>query len=270
MQRLLTSLSVFMLMLASFAAQISGDGRATELIAQARAALGGESKLSKVQALSATGTYQREMGDRQMNGEITIDLQLPDKMLRTDSMNPMGDATIVVLQGINGDQLLRNSRTIGGGPGMMIRRQPSGRRRCPAQALRNQRADFARFTLAFLLTSPEAVPLEYCTAVKPKRTRASADVIDAKGPGSFAARLFLDKKTHRPLMPPIAARRHRGRADAARRRTAADPNRDARATPHPVTDPESSAAASCGYPDVPRRLQVGGRRDAAASHVAID
>ncbi len=47
---------------------------------------------------------------------MTIDLQLPDKMLRTESMRPMGDATIETLQGINGDQLLRHSRTIGGGP----------------------------------------------------------------------------------------------------------------------------------------------------------
>ena len=149
MQRLLTSLSVFMLTLASFAAQVSGDGRASELIAQARAALGGDTRLAKVQALSASGTYQREIGDRQMSGEITIDLQLPDKMVRTDSMNPMGDATIVVLQGINGDQVLRNSRTIGGGPGMMIRLgPPPARRRCgsagPSQSARRLRALRAR------------------------------------------------------------------------------------------------------------------------------
>ena len=49
------------------------------------------------------------MGDRQVTGEITIDLQLPDKMLRTESMSPMGDATIVTEQGVNGEQLLRSS-----------------------------------------------------------------------------------------------------------------------------------------------------------------
>jgi hypothetical protein len=201
MQRLLTSLSVFMLTLAGFAAQVSGDGRASELIAQARAALGGDARLAKVQALTATGTYQREMGDRQMTGEITIDLQLPDKMLRTDSMNPMGDATIVVLQGINGEQVLRNSRTIGGGPGMMIRiGPPPGGADAEAQALRNQRADFTRFALAFLLTSPQAMPLEFSYGGEAEADDGKADVIDAKGPGSFAARLFLDKKTHRPLM----------------------------------------------------------------------
>ena len=43
-----------------------------------------------MQGLSATGTLAREMGDRQVTGELTIDLQLPDKMLRTDSMQPDG------------------------------------------------------------------------------------------------------------------------------------------------------------------------------------
>lgn len=200
MQQLLTSLSVFMLTLASVAAQVAGDGRATALLAQARTALGGD-KLAQVQALSANGTYQREMGDRQMSGEIAIDLQLPDKMLRTDSMNPMGDATIVVLQGINGDQVLRNSRTIGGGPGMMIRMgTPPGGADAQAQALRNQRAELARFALAFLLASAESMPLEFSYGGEAEAEDGKADVVDAKGPGTFAARLFLDKKTHRPLM----------------------------------------------------------------------
>jgi hypothetical protein len=170
------------------------------------------------------------MGDRQMTGEITIDLQLPDKMLRTDSMNPMGDATIVGLQGINGEQVLRNSRTIGGGPGMMIRMgPPPGGADAQAQALRNQRADFARFALAFLLTSPEAMPLEFSYGGEAEAEEGKADVIDAKGPGSFAARLFLDKKTHRPLMltyrgaaPRVVVQTQRGDGPPP------DPNRDAR------------------------------------------
>jgi hypothetical protein len=250
MQRLLTSLSVFMLSLASFAAQVSGDGRAAELIAQARATLGGDSKLAKVQALSASGTYQREMGDRQMTGEITIDLQLPDRMVRTDSMNPMGDATIVVLQGINGDQVLRNSRTIGGGPGMMIRMAPPPRGAdAEAQALRNQRADFARFALAFLLTSPPAMPLEFSYGGEAEAEEGKADVVETKGPGSFAARLFLDKKTHRPLMlsyrgaaPRVVVQTQRGDGPPP------DPNRDAQGN--------AAAGHGPGEPSPPQAVDI--------------
>ena len=200
MQRLIVSLISLAMTFGGFAARAAGDTKAEQLLAQAREALGGEKQLARVQGLTATGTYQREMGDRQVNGEITIDLQLPDKMLRTESMRPTGDATIEVLQGINGEQVLRNSRTIGGGPNMMIRLAPPGGADGEAQALRNQRADMARFALVFLLTSPSATPLEYAYGGEAEAEDGKADVVDAKGPGSFAARLFFDKKTHRLLM----------------------------------------------------------------------
>src|SRR5215207_7745246 len=111
MQRLIVCVISTTVTLGGFAARVAGDTKAEQLLAQARAALGGDTNLAKVQGLSATGTYQREAGDRQLNGEVMIDLQLPDKMLRTESMRPMADATIETLQGINGDQILRDSRT---------------------------------------------------------------------------------------------------------------------------------------------------------------
>jgi len=200
MQRLIVSLISLAMTLGGFAARVAGDTKAEQLLAQARAALGGDGNLAKVQGLTATGTYQREVGDRQLNGEVTIDLQLPDKMLRTESMRPMGDATIETLQGINGVQILRNSRTIGGGPNMMVRIAPPGGADGEAQALRNQRADMTRFALALLLTSPPSMPLEYAYGGEAEADDGKADVVDAKGPGSFTARLFLDQKTHRPLM----------------------------------------------------------------------
>jgi hypothetical protein len=201
MQRLIVSLISLAMTLGGLAARAAGDTKAEQLLAQARAALGGERNLAKVQGLSATGTYQREVGDRNLSGDITVDLQLPDKMLRTESMRPMGDATIEMLQGINGDQLLRNSRTIGGGPGMMVRiAPPPGGADGEAQALRKQRADMARFALALLLTSPPAVPLEFAYGGEAEADDGKAEVVEAKGPGSFAARLFFDKATHRLLM----------------------------------------------------------------------
>jgi hypothetical protein len=198
MQRLTVSILSLALTFASFIARASGDARSTELLAEARAALGGEARLAQVQGLSAAGTFQRQVGERQLQGDLTVDVQLPDKMVRTDSMNPIGDATIVVLQGINGDQLLRSTRTINGGPNMMIRTAAPGGADAEAQALRTQRAELARFAIAMLLTSP--IPLEYAYAGEAESDEGTADVVDAKGPGSFTVKLFLDKKSHRPLM----------------------------------------------------------------------
>jgi hypothetical protein len=183
-----------------FAARLSGDTKAEQLMAQARAALGGEKSLSKVQGLTATGTYQRTMQDRQLSGEVTIDLQLPDKMLRTESMSPMGDMTIITEQGVNGEKLLRHQRTLNGPPGMVVRMGAAPTGDAEAQAIRNARADLARTALAFLLMSPASLPLEFSAGGEAASDEGKADVIDVKGAGNFAARLLLDQKSHRPLM----------------------------------------------------------------------
>ena len=202
MQRLMVSLISLGMMFGGLIAGADGDAKTAALLKQARAALGGESKLAKVQGLSATGTLARELGDRQLTGELTIDLQLPDKMVRTDSMSPMGDSTIVILNGINGDALLRNSKTLNAGPGMMIRMPPPPAAGTDAetQALRAARAELARFTVAFLLASPASMPLEFTDGGEAESPDGKADLVHVKGPGSFAARLFLDKSSHRPLM----------------------------------------------------------------------
>src|SRR5712692_8713747 len=200
MQRLIVSLISLAMTLGGIAARVEGDTKAEQLLTQARQALGGEKNLNKVQGLTCTGTYERTMGDRQVNGEVTIDLQLPDKMLRTETMNPMGDMTVIVEQGINGEKLLRNQRTVNGPPGAVIRMGTGPTGDAEAQAIRNARAEMTRTMLTLLLASPASMPLEYAYGGEAQAEDGRADVVDAKGPGSFAARIFLDQKTHRPLM----------------------------------------------------------------------
>jgi len=199
-QRLIVFLMSIAMTAGGYAARAAGDAKAEQLMAQARAALGGEKNLNRVQGLTATGTYQRTLADRQLNGEVTIDLQLPDKLLRTESMNPMGDVTIVTEQGVNGEKLLRGQRTLNAPPGMMIRMGAAPTGDAEVQAVRNARADLARTALAFLLTSPASLPLELTSGGEAESDDGKADVIDAKGAGTFAARIFLDQKSHRPLM----------------------------------------------------------------------
>jgi hypothetical protein len=184
-------------------ALVLGDARATELIAQARAAIGGDKAIARIQGLSATGTLQRLIGDRTVDGQFTFDLQLPDKILRTDTISPMGDQTALVTgQGLNGDTLLRSSRILNAPPGAMIRTPPppAPGSDAEAQALRNARAEFARMTIALLLSSPASFPLEFRSAGQAESPDGMADVVDVTGPNSFAARLFLDAVSHRPLM----------------------------------------------------------------------
>ena len=201
MQWLMASMISLAMALGGLAARMEGDAKSAELIAQARAALGGEKNLNAVQGLTCAGSYARTLGDRQLSGDLTIELQLPDKMLRTETSNPIGDMTIVVEQGVNGEKLLRNQRTINGPPGAVIRMAPPpAGADAEAQAVRNARADMTRLVVALLLAPPPSMPLEYTYGGEAQADEGAADIVDAKGPGSFAIRIFLDRKSHRPLM----------------------------------------------------------------------
>jgi hypothetical protein len=198
MQRVIVSLISLAMTFGAFAARATGDTKAEQLLAQARAALG--KTVDKVQGLTATGTYQRTMQDRQLSGDLTIELQFPDKMLRTESMNPIGDMTVITEQGINGDALLRSQHAVNAPPGAIIRMGAAPTGDAETQAIRNARADLARTAVVFLLRSPASMPLEYSYGGEAESDDGKADVVDAKGPGNFAARISLDKQTHRPLM----------------------------------------------------------------------
>jgi len=43
------------------------------------------------------------------------------------------------------------------------------------------------------------MPLEFAYGGEAASDDGKAEVVDAKGPGSFAARIFFDQKTHRPM-----------------------------------------------------------------------
>lgn len=204
MERLLGYWLMAALTLGGYAAQATGDTKAAELLRQARAALGGEPAVDKVQGLSATGSVKRAAGNMQLAGDITLQFQLPDRMLRTDSLSPDGGMTLVTDQGFNGDTLLRGSRTFNAPPGAVIRTPPAPPKGsdAEAQALRTARADLARLTVALLLRAPQSQPLDFSYAGTAEAPDGKADVIEVKGRdgNGFAAKLFLDTVTHRPLM----------------------------------------------------------------------
>src|SRR5262252_459041 len=175
--------------------------KAQQLIAQARAALGGD----KLKSLSATGNYRRTFGQMEMAGEVSYDLLLPDKMMKTETMSPAPSLEITRVETLNGDDVWEDQQQRGGGGGMMIfRRGPGGPGVDPqkAQDMMRQdvRSNFARLLIGWLLTTPSSFPVEFSFAGEAESPDGKADVLEAKGPGGFAARLFLDQKTHYPLM----------------------------------------------------------------------
>jgi hypothetical protein len=183
----------------------ANDARAEEVLKQAREAIGAE-RLQKIESLYISGQYRRALGDRQMAGEREMSISLPDKYLVEDSMNPGGMATSFTnTRGLNGERAWSGSS---GGGGMVIRLGgpggPGGAQPTPEQLEAAQRrmyqAEFSRYLLATILTTPASLQVEFKYAGESDVEELPAEVVDVTGPDRFSVRLFFDKKTHLPLL----------------------------------------------------------------------
>jgi hypothetical protein len=198
--KLLTLLFLSLLLVPS----VFADDRATEILKQAREAIGGEQRLQKIEALHINGQYRRVFGERQMGGDREISIALPGKYLVEDSMNPGGLSTALInTRGLNGERAW--SASSGGGGGMIFRMGgPGGQQLSPEQIEAGLRriyvAEFTRYLLAMTLAPPASLAVEYKYAGESDVEGEQADVVDVTGPDKFSVRLFFGKKNHLPLL----------------------------------------------------------------------
>ena len=59
---------------------------------------------------------------------------------------------------------------------------------------------FARYALAFTLTPPKDFPMVFAYAGRVESPDGMVDALEGKGPDDFTVHLFLDIKTHLPVM----------------------------------------------------------------------
>lgn len=172
------------------------DSGAVALLRQARKALGGEARLKSVRSLSGFGEFRRMVGEQQVSADVEIHFQLPDKFLRTETMDLPDGSSAVIEAGFNGAELLRGSKAAGG----MRIADPTNSPDAGAHALEFQRAEFARLLIGLLLAASPSFPVNFAYDRDATASDGTADVLDGRGPNDFAFRLFLDKKSHRPVM----------------------------------------------------------------------
>src|SRR5829696_8609811 len=196
-------LSVFTLVLLCATVALADDARAQEILKQARQAIGGDEQLQKIQGLQINGQYRRSFGDRQMAGDREISILLPNKYLVEDAMHAGGLSTAMLsTRALNGDKAWSGNS---GGGGMMFRISgPGGQQMSPEQVEEMQRriytAEFSRFLLATILTPAPSLAVQYKYAGESEVEDTQADVIEVNGPDNFSVRVFLDKKSHLPLL----------------------------------------------------------------------
>jgi len=172
------------------------------ILAAARAALGGEKKLSSVKSFTATGRTRQVRGDNLVPIEFEISVELPDKYLRKDEIP--AQETGVSGAGFNGDELILDPP-----PAAPL---PEPARKARTAGLKQ---DFARLALGMFAASFPAYPLTFTYAGEAQAPQGTADVLDAKGPDNMTLRLFIHSETHLPIMvswkgPAAGARGARG------------------------------------------------------------
>jgi hypothetical protein len=164
--------------------------KAAQLLNQARAALGDEARLRSLQSLSVSGTLRRAVAGATAEMEIEYDIVLPDKFRRSERRPSFTSMTVIESDDRIVDRVVPTEQPPRAGP--------------DAQALARlraaRRAEFARLTLVWLLAPPHSERVRYAYAGEAEENGVAADVIDVEGEGNFRARLYLDRRTHRPLL----------------------------------------------------------------------
>ena len=208
---------------ANTSAQPQTDAKATPIVAEMRKALGGEQKIAALKALSLRADYRREIGamagggggaqmivmagppgghggpggGAQMTGKIEIDLELPERYLRSDVGS--GAVALTRTEGFEGPRPF--IEVTGNSPGMRIMTDsPAADPTRAKLALKRSNSELARLMLGLVGTTQPGFPVTYAYGGVAESPDGKADIIDVSGPEDFKVRMYIDTESHLPLM----------------------------------------------------------------------
>lgn len=190
---------------------------AQTILSDARKAIGGEDKLAAIKTLEIKGIARRGATDVNLEGDLTISVERPDKYLRKEYII-LGNAAMDIVEGLNGTQAWQEqkfsgnmnfgnddgggNRRGGGFPNQQQQQANAAATDPAAKAAQEQteligrQTEVARVILAILLTADR--PVRYVgQAASPS---ATAEVIEMDVPDGNPVRILIDTKTSMPLM----------------------------------------------------------------------
>lgn len=211
MKRVLQAIVVTVV--AAQALVIGQGGDVARVLADVREALGGEAKLSAVRSVQVEGQRTRVVSEGQSRASaFEFAMELPDKFVRTDVMGNFNGMNIMRTTGFNGPGLIEKTAApqMGGGGHVVMRMGPAGMvggEATPEQleaqrkmTMASNKREFARLALGMFGQGFAVFPLEFKYAGTAESPDGSAHVLDVRGEGDFQARMFIDTKSHLPLM----------------------------------------------------------------------
>jgi hypothetical protein len=173
--------------------------RSQELLRQTREALGGEARLGSVQALAVSGNFRRKTGELDLSGQIKLEFLLPDKFMKSETTNLPGNiGQVTSAMVLNGRQAWTDFRS--SSSEVPLVRSATGDPQREAELQTRLRFEYLRYLIAWLVTVPSSIRVDFSYAGKAQAPDGQAQVLDVKSGDGFTVRLFLDEKTHRPLM----------------------------------------------------------------------
>ena len=187
-------------------AQKADPAKAEEILAAARKALGGDA-LAGVKSVVMTGQTRKLQGNNLVPVEFEIDIELPDRYVRRDEIPAQENGPTSA--GFNGADLIQlpvpgppvAPPARPGGPPPPTPEQLAAQQQAQRKArVTSLKQDFVRFTLGMFAGSPKTLPLTFAYVGQAEAPQGRADVIDVKGEGTFALRLFVNSETHLPIM----------------------------------------------------------------------
>jgi hypothetical protein len=200
-----------------FAVQVAVFGQsddARRILAEVRAALGGEERLANVKTLAVVGERTRVSPDGTSTAsEFEWAIEWPNRFMKREEAANVSGRALFRRSGFNGNKVIDDIDAppmMGGGAGVM--RLGPGGPVAPGQAtpeqiaaqqasvLDTQKRDFARLTLGLIAASSSVLPVEFAYAGQAASADGKAHVLDVKGPDGFSAKFFVDTVTHLPLM----------------------------------------------------------------------
>lgn len=188
------------------------NANGTDVMAAARKAIGGK-KLDTLTSLSVQAAVQRNVGNFRVTSDLELLLGLPDKYVRSETST--GGMVVASTMGFNGSRPIRGPAQPGMPPGGMIIRMggpgpggvgdgekltPEQQQQIDAQVVRSAKYEISRLLLGWFVMVLPSVPAQYTDAGEAESPDGKAFVLDANSADGFAARLFIDEKTHLPLM----------------------------------------------------------------------
>lgn len=187
---------------------------AARVLAEMQAALGGTGKVAAVRTLSAKGTIKRVNPRGTTEGETELALELPDKFVTRLQIAGEGPMAVFRISGFNGAGVINEtdappnladgmrarlgSDRIGGAAG--AQQTPEQQAAIASRQLLVARKDFARLTLGMFGASYAGFPLTFAYGGEAESGDGVASIIEASGADDFKVQLFVDARSHLPLI----------------------------------------------------------------------